>query len=85
MGRRARRVIYTLLDQRLTAFASSEAVRSLPPILHIPLSEPLFILGSLFILVVLFMPGGLTGAGRRLVLRGRDKSQPAHKDSAVES
>ena len=59
-------VLYTLLDQRLSAFANSSAVESLPAILHVPLSEPLFILGALFVLVVLFMPGGLTGAVRRL-------------------
>ncbi|HJX78950.1 branched-chain amino acid ABC transporter permease [Glutamicibacter sp.] len=59
-------VLYTLLDQRLSAFANSIAVESLPAILHVPLSEPLFILGALFVLVVLFMPGGLTGAVRRL-------------------
>lgn len=78
-------VIYTLLDQRLTAFASSEAVQSLPAALKIPLSEPLFILGTLFILVVLFMPGGLTGAGRRLVLRSGLKRARPGKRSEVAS
>lgn len=71
-------VIYTLLDQRLTSFANSAAVESLPAILHIPLSEPLFVLGTLFILVVIFMPGGLTGAASRLMGRGmssRNKSE----------
>lgn len=67
-------VIYTILDQRLTVFAQSEMVANLPPILHIPLSEPLFILGTLFILVVLFMPGGLTGAVKRWTGRSRDKT-----------
>ncbi|MSR99255.1 branched-chain amino acid ABC transporter permease [Arthrobacter sp. BL-252-APC-1A] len=59
-------VVYTLLDQRLTALANSEAIAGLPRILQIPLSEPLFILGTLFILVVLFLPGGLAGAAARL-------------------
>jgi branched-chain amino acid transport system permease protein len=63
-------IFYTLLDQRLTALANSEAVAGLPDVLRIPLSEPLFILGTLFILVVLFLPGGITGgitgAARRL-------------------
>ncbi len=54
-------IVYTLLDQRLTALAGSEAVASLPDILRIPLSQPLFILGTLFILVVLFLPGGIAG------------------------
>lgn len=59
-------VVYTLLDQRLSAFAGSDVVAGLPAVLRVPLSEPLFILGSLFILVVLFVPGGLIGLGSRL-------------------
>jgi len=62
-------LVYTLLDQRLTALARSEAIQDLPDILRIPLSEPLFILGSLFILVVLLLPGGLAGVARRVVAR----------------
>lgn len=57
--------VYTLLDQRLTALASSDAVAALPDVLRIPLSQPLFILGTLFILVVLFLPGGIAGTVRR--------------------
>ncbi|WP_457949893.1 branched-chain amino acid ABC transporter permease [Pseudarthrobacter sp. alpha12b] len=64
-------VFYTILDQRLTALANSEAVKSLPDILRVPLSEPLFILGTLFILVVLFLPGGLAGTAERLGRRRR--------------
>ena len=58
-------LVYTLLDQRLTALAGSEFIAGLPDILRIPLSQPLFILGTLFILVVLFLPGGLAGLTRR--------------------
>jgi ABC-type branched-chain amino acid transport system, permease component len=58
-------IVYTLLDQRLTALAGSAWIDDLPAVLRIPLSEPLFILGTLFILVVLFLPGGIVGlAGR---------------------
>ncbi|WP_346959796.1 branched-chain amino acid ABC transporter permease [uncultured Arthrobacter sp.] len=64
-------VFYTILDQRLTTLANSEAVKSLPDILRVPLSEPLFILGTLFILVVLFLPGGLAGTAERLAHRRR--------------
>ena len=63
-------VVYTLLDQRLTALASSDAINSLPDVLRVPLSEPMFILGSLFILVVLFLPGGIAGVALRLSRRG---------------
>jgi branched-chain amino acid transport system permease protein len=54
-------VLYTLLDQRLTVLAGSEAIAGLPDVLRIPLSEPLFLLGVLFILVVIFLPGGIAG------------------------
>jgi branched-chain amino acid transport system permease protein len=62
--------LYTLLDQRLGSFAGSSQVQDLPNVIQTPLSEPLFILGTLFILLVFFIPGGLAGFGRRLrVLR----------------
>lgn len=63
-------VIYTLLVQRMTVFAQSEAIQSMPEFVQLPLSEPLFIVGTLFVLVVLFMPGGLAGFVRRLAARG---------------
>ncbi|MFD1506257.1 branched-chain amino acid ABC transporter permease [Georgenia yuyongxinii] len=67
-------VVYTLLDQRLGVFASSAFVDSLPAVLRVPLGEPLFILGVLFILVVLFMPGGIAGAVDRLRRGGSGRS-----------
>ena len=76
-------VVYTLLDQRLSAFASSGVVESLPPVLHIPLSEPLFILGTLFILVVLFMPGGIAGAAERLTGRPARARESAERGRAA--
>jgi branched-chain amino acid transport system permease protein len=59
-------IVYTLLDQRLAALAGSSAVQDLPGVLRTPLSEPLFILGTLFILVVFFIPGGLAGLAARV-------------------
>lgn len=58
--------VYVLLSQRLAVLAQSPAILDLPPVLRIPLSEPLFILGAIFVLVVLFLPGGLAGLGARL-------------------
>jgi branched-chain amino acid transport system permease protein len=59
-------VLYTYLDSRLTDLASSSAVQSLPAWLRVPLSEPLFLLGALFIVVVFFIPGGIAGLVARL-------------------
>lgn len=65
-------VLYTLLDQRLGVLASSATVTSLPGVLRVPLSQPLFLLGALFVLVVLFVPGGLTAlVGRVGAVRSR--------------
>lgn len=58
-------VVYEYLDFRLVTLSSSSGLASLPPVLRIPLSQPLFILGVLFIVLVLFVPGGLAGLVRR--------------------
>jgi branched-chain amino acid transport system permease protein len=75
-------VVYTLLDQRLTALAGSDAIAGLPPVLRVPLSEPLFILGTLFILVVLFLPGGIVGVAERL---GRKRRSDDARDRLEET
>ncbi|WP_055477671.1 branched-chain amino acid ABC transporter permease [Sphaerimonospora mesophila] len=77
-------VVYTLLDQRLTALASSEAVAGLPAVLRVPLSEPMFLLGTCFILVVLFLPGGLAGAAQRLAARRRGAAPPGGAPGVAE-
>ena len=59
--------LYTLLDQRLGSLAGSTRIEDLPTVLSTPLSEPLFILGTLFVLLVFFVPGGLAGLGRRVL------------------
>jgi branched-chain amino acid transport system permease protein len=58
-------IVYEYLDFRLVALANTPAVQSLPGIMKVPLSEPLFLLGVLFIVLVLFVPGGLGGLLRR--------------------
>jgi branched-chain amino acid transport system permease protein len=50
---------YEYLDFRLVALSNAGIVQTLPAILRIPLSQPLFVLGVLFIVLVLFVPGGL--------------------------
>jgi branched-chain amino acid transport system permease protein len=58
--------LYTLLDYRLRALSGEERIQDLPDVLRIPLSEPLFLLGALFIAVVFFVPGGLVSLPARL-------------------
>ena len=63
--------LYTLADQRLGTLAGSSRVDDLPTVLSTPLSEPLFILGTLFILLVFFVPGGLASLAHRRWRRRR--------------
>ncbi|MBB2892748.1 branched-chain amino acid ABC transporter permease [Flexivirga oryzae] len=66
--------LYSYLDQRLPAFAASDAIQSLPTVLRVPLSQPLFILGTLFVLVILFLPGGIVGTLQRARAGGDSRS-----------
>jgi branched-chain amino acid transport system permease protein len=62
--------LYTFLEYRLPDWSSSGFVHDLPNVLRKPLSEPLFVLGTLFILLVYFLPGGLVGLARLRPRRG---------------
>lgn len=64
-------IVYTFLDNRLTGLASSRAIDDLPAVVAAPLSQPLFLLGTLFILIVFFAPGGITGLAARITGRRR--------------
>lgn len=54
-------IVYIYLQQLLDKVASLPSFSSLPAVLRIPLSQPEFLLGVIFILIVLFAPGGLAG------------------------
>lgn len=60
-------ILYTYLYDRLIAIGSSSTVEGLPHAVRTPVEQPLFLLGVVFILIVVFLPGGLAG----LVQRGR--------------
>ena len=69
--------LYTLLDYRLRNLSDEARIQDLPDVLRIPLSEPLFLLGALFIAVVFFVPGGLASLPTRirvLVYRRAERS-----------
>jgi branched-chain amino acid transport system permease protein len=62
--------LYTYADSRLVGLSGSTMLESLPGALGQVLSQPLFILGAFFVIVVYFAPAGLTGLGKRLLRRG---------------
>jgi branched-chain amino acid transport system permease protein len=58
-------IVYEYLDFRLLGLQSAPLIQHLPAFVRMPLSQPLFVLGVLFIVLVLFVPGGLAAPGRR--------------------
>ncbi|MFC9328540.1 branched-chain amino acid ABC transporter permease [Kitasatospora sp. NPDC057015] len=69
-------VLYTWADHRLGDLAGSGAVADLPAVLRVPLSQPLFLLGTLFVLVVYLLPGGVVRLPGRL-RAARDRARRA--------
>lgn len=76
-------ILYTYANQRLGDLSSSHAVSQLPSILRTPLQQPLFILGVLFILVVFFVPGGLTRIGQVGLRLDRILRRPATREETA--
>jgi branched-chain amino acid transport system permease protein len=58
--------LYVLLDNRLQELSTSSTIADLPAVLRVPLSQPVFVLGLLFVLVVYFAPGGIVAIGGRV-------------------
>ena len=57
-------------------------MQELPDVLRVPLSEPLFLLGALFVALVFFVPGGLASLPARL--RGlRSQREPLPEKAAA--
>lgn len=58
--------LYGLLTLRLPALGASGVLAGLPGPVERVLAEPLFVLGALFVLLVLFAPGGVAGFAARV-------------------
>ncbi|HKX19506.1 MAG TPA: branched-chain amino acid ABC transporter permease, partial [bacterium] len=69
--------LYEYLDLRLVALAGSPQVAGLPAWLRVPLGQPLFILGALFILFVVFFPGGIAAIPERVRVARARRVNPA--------
>jgi len=64
-------VVYAYASQSLGRLSGSSGVASLPAVVRGPLAQPLFLLGLAFVLIVLFVPGGIAGLPARLGLARR--------------
>ena len=64
-------LVFGYLQLRLPGVARSGVFDPLPAWLEGPLTEPLFILGALFVILVMFAPGGLASLPERLGLLRR--------------
>jgi branched-chain amino acid transport system permease protein len=62
-------LLFGFLQLRLPGLARSGVFEPLPDVLEGPLTEPLFILGALFIVLVMFAPGGIASIPERLRLQ----------------
>jgi branched-chain amino acid transport system permease protein len=76
-------ILYTYLNDRLVAVGSSSTVEGFPHALRTPLSQPLFLLGVIFILIVFFLPGGLAGIAARGRPSGLRRLQEAIRPEAT--
>lgn len=55
-------MLYTYLDNRLGELSTQPELQDMPALIRVPISEPTFLLGLLFVVIVLFFPGGIAGA-----------------------
>ena len=66
-------MVYVYLQQYLLKVASEPSFNSLPSVLRVPLSQPEFLLGAIFVVFVLFAPGGIAGLFDKFRLRRRTR------------
>ena len=66
-------ILYSVATTRLQDLTQQPSFKTIPKWVGGPIAEPAFVLGLLFIFVVMFAPGGLSGAYYRLRLRSITK------------
>lgn len=59
-------MVYVYLQQYLLKVSGEPSFTTLPAVLRVPLSQPQFLLGAIFVLFVLFVPGGIAGLFTRI-------------------
>jgi branched-chain amino acid transport system permease protein len=62
-------IFYSFASTRMQDLTQQESFKSIPEWIGGPIAEPALLLGLVFILIVMFAPGGLSGAYYRLRLR----------------
>ena len=72
-------ILYWYLESLLVKVSGQPSFAGLPAVVRVPLSQPQFLLGAIFILFVFFVPGGLAGAIARL--RARRAGYPLGPDA----
>ncbi|MFJ6213804.1 branched-chain amino acid ABC transporter permease [Streptomyces sp. NPDC092296] len=78
-------ILYTWADHRLGDLAGSDTIAGLPAVLRVPLSEPLFLLGTLFVAVVYLLPGGVMRLPARVRAARRGAADRQADDSRDDS
>ena len=63
-------MVYVYLQQYLLKVAAEPTFTTLPAFLRVPLSQPQFLLGAIFVVFVIFVPGGIAGWVTRMGAKG---------------